>query len=675
MLLRRGPQNPHNPETVGWANMSDIAETDKSQPRRRRRERRMLVCLECHRRKLKCTYVKPGDVSSHKHFLREARQASPDGRTPDRNPPRSAPTGGGPGRSSGGAARSASYLLLAPCPTLRSHISGDSEASTAAIPASLEGVQDGDSVSRTASESVTQVEEAPPAKIGSTDSWRALLFNHIISLTSKAGLALPSGEFKTFNEFKSQLCQRRTLILEDTPESQASIFHEFPEREMADRLADRYFHTFGAVFLFLDQPTLRAQAQAFWEQPERAPLSECIQLLLVIALGNATIGPDSDRLPHSRILRWWHLVLTWQNVALRSSPDDLHTIQTGCLIDLMRQAYSLDIKSSWPASGLLVRNAMMAGLHRDPALMVQPHAKEQQRQRQELWYTVLELDLQHSMDKAMQPAVGLDEWDTPLPNELGSSDDTDEGASKAPSPRHVLISTVAVRTRITRFLNNLRCSTDYAEASELHGELDALADTLLRSSSTGDTQCNLGFAHGLSTVLCQRSLLALHIPFAVLRTPSYAYSYNVCLSTALSMLERIDPPLNPNQHQHHDGMVVLMRTSGSIFRTVALQAMLYLCLQMEASLKDDQPWTLAAELRDRFVAVAERYVAIAERRLTTQDFVGKAFIVPAMVLAHAKLASSGMSPEDIASCDQVLAGELTTTGFLLFRRRPDIPSS
>ncbi|KAK1988217.1 hypothetical protein LZ30DRAFT_65465 [Colletotrichum cereale] len=444
---------------------------------------------------------------------------------------------------------------------------------------------------------------------------------------------------------------------------------------MADVLVDRYFATFGAVFLFLHQTTLRAQAHAFWEQPETVPLSDCIQILLVIALGNATVGSDSDRLPHSKILSWWHLVLAWQNVSLRSSPDGLHTLQTGCLIDLVRQAYSLDTRSGWPASGLLVRNAMMAGLHRDPALTGQLHAEEQRRQRQELWYTVLELDLQNSMDRAMQPAVGSDDWDMPLPNELGTNDDVDGGTSKAASPRHMLISTLAVRMRIARFLNNLKRSTDYAEASELHRELDASAYTLLHSSSAHDSQRDLGFAHGLSTVLCQRSLLALHIPFAILRIPSYAYSYNICLSTALSVLERIDPPADPDQHLHHDGMVVLMRTSGSIFRTVALQAMLYLCLQMEASLKDHQPWTLATELRDRFVAVAERYIVIAERRLTTQDFAGKAFIVPAMALAHAKLASSGMSSEDIASCDRVLADELTATCFSLFRSRPDIPSS
>ncbi|KAK2033222.1 hypothetical protein LX32DRAFT_725415 [Colletotrichum zoysiae] len=677
--------------------MSDTAEKDKSLPRRRRRERRMLVCLECHRRKLKCdkkqpcnrciandtplkcAYVKPGEVSGHKRFLRETRHASPDGQTPDRNPPRSAPTEGGPGRSGSRAARSGSYLSLAPRPTLESRTSGGAEASPNAISASRGSVPSEDSVSRSDSVSATQV-EAPPTKTGSTDSWHGrsgiqwlfAKFNHITSLTSKAGLALPSGEFKTYREFRSQLGQRRTVILEDPPESQPSIFDEFPARETADRLVDRYFDTFGTVFLFLHQPTLRAQVEAFWEQSERVPLSECIQILLVVALGNATIGPDSDHLPHSKILSWWHLVLAWQNVALRSSPDDLLTLQTGCLVDLMRQAYSLDIKSGWPASGLLVRNAMMAGLHRNPALTGQRHAEEQQRLRRELWYTILELDLQHSMDCAMQPAVGLGDWDMPLPNELGPGRDVDEGASKGASPRRILISTLAVRTRICLFLNNLKRSTDYAEASGLHEEFYAVANTLLNPPSIRDTQCDLGFAHGLSTVLCQRSLLALHIPFAVLRSPSYAYSYNVCLSTAYSVLERIDPPSSPNQNQHHDGMVLLMRTSGSIFRTVALQAMLYLCLQMEASLRDRQPWTLAAELRDRFIAVAERYVAIAERRLTTQDFAGKAFIVPAMSLAHAKLASSGMSPGDIAACDRVLADELTATCFSLFRSRPDL---
>ncbi|KAK1997556.1 hypothetical protein LX36DRAFT_749644 [Colletotrichum falcatum] len=663
--------------------MSDFVEMAKSQPRRRR-ERRMLVCLECHRRKLKCdkkrpcnrcvasetplkcTYVKPGEAPIRKDLPRGARRASADGRTPDRNPPGSAPPGS------------------APRPAVESRTSGDSEASPAAIPTTLDGVQTEDSASRPASESATRA-EAPPAKsTAGPNSEAKCQFTRIRSLTSTAGVALPGGEFKTFNEFRSQLSQRRTLVLEDSPESQASIFDEFPAREVADRLMDRYFDTFGAVFVLLHQPALRAQAEAFWEQPARVPLSSCIQMLLVIALGNATVGPDGGRLPHSKILGWWHLVLAWQNVSLRSCPDDVATLQTGCLVDLMRQAYSLDVKSGWPASGLLVRNAMTAGLHRDPALTggQTRAAEEQQRQRRELWYAVLELDLQNSMDRAMLPAVGLDDWDSPLPGDPGSGDDADGGGPKAASsPRQVLISTLAVRTRIARFLNGLKCSTDYAEASGLHAELDALAGTLLNSSPARD----LGFAHGFSTLLCQRSLLALHIPFAVLRTPSYVYSYNVCLGTAFSVLERVDPPPPPppppadaDRHHRHrdgdDGMVVLMRTSGCIFRTVALQAMLYLCLQMEAALGDHRPWTLAAELRDRFVAVAERYVAIAERRLSTQDFAGKAFIVPAMALAHAKLAASGMGPEDVAACDRVLADELTAACFSLFRSRPEFPS-
>ncbi|KZL82485.1 c6 zinc finger domain-containing protein [Colletotrichum incanum] len=643
--------------------MSRMAEKDKSQPRRRRRERRMLVCLECHRRKLKCdkkrpcdrcvasdtalkcTYVKPGEFPSPKDFRREARQASPDGQVPDQNH-RSGILTGDSERSSGETGRSPPHLSLGPrrgSPTLEPHNSGDSDISANAIPTSLENLQNGDLGNRTVFESLAQV-EASPAKINCQ-------FNQITSLTSQAGLALPSGEFKTYKEFRKELCQRRTLFPEDSQETQASIFDEFPARATADMLIDRYFDTFGSIFLFLHQHNFRAQAQAFWEQHERVSISDCIQILLVVAIGNATIDSTSDRLSHTKILRWWHLVLTWQNITLRSSPNDLHALQTGCLIEIMRQAYGLDVMSSWPASGLLVRNAMMAGLHRDRSCTGQLYAKEHQRQRQELWYTILELDLQSSMDHAMQPALSLDDWDMPLPNGFNPSDDFEGAPSKVASPRRILISTLVVRTRIAQFLNSIKCSTDYAEALKLHEELDTLAHALLHSSSAHSRRCDFGFANGLAAIYCQRSLLALHLPFAILRTPSYAYSYNICFSTALSVLERLDPPADQNEYLHNDGMVILMRTSGAIFRTVALQAILYLCLQMEASLKDHQPWTMVTELRDRFIAIAERYLLIAERRLTTQDFVGKAFIVPAMALAHAKLASSGMSSEEIASCD------------------------
>lgn len=323
---------------------------------------------------------------------------------------------------------------------------------------------------------------------------------------------------------------------------------------------------------------------------------------------------------------------------------------------------------------MLVRNAMMAGLHRDPYFLDQSFSKEQLDIRQNLWYTILELDLQSSMDQGMQPAVTCNDWDMPLPDDHNANDKVEGAASKAASPRGILVSTLTVRMRIAQFLNNIKCSTSYEEASRLHEELEALAHPLLSSPPVQkDQPGHLGFSRGFPKCLCQRSLLALHLPFAILRRPSYAYSYNICMSTALSLLERIDPPAGQNYHNDYNGVVVLMRTSGNIFRTIALQAILFLCFQMEASLKNHQPWTLVTELRDRSIGIIERYLVIAEERLKTQDFVGKAFIVPAIALAHAKLSNSGMSNEDVAACGRIIAEEVTARCFSIFRNRPDIP--
>ncbi|KAF6822091.1 hypothetical protein CMUS01_11229, partial [Colletotrichum musicola] len=118
-------------------------------------------------------------------------------------------------------------------------------------------------------------------------------------------------------------------------------------------------------------------------------------------------GPTADAygsLPHARVMAWWHLIQAWQSVALRSDPYGIATLQTCCLVIFMRHIYNLDATASLHSSNALVRNAMIAGLHRDPALTDYLPSPDDLKLRQHLWYTILELDLQSSMDDGIQPS-------------------------------------------------------------------------------------------------------------------------------------------------------------------------------------------------------------------------------------------------------------------------------
>ncbi|KAE9567728.1 hypothetical protein CGMCC3_g16116 [Colletotrichum fructicola] len=496
--------------------------------------------------------------------------------------------------------------------------------------------------------------------------------DHILIPLSQAGFIKPDGKFTSYSDLKDQLFRRRFLVSGDSEEAQRSIFDEIPDKEIAIKLVDRYFQTYGSIFRFFNQSNFRAEAEKHWESPESVSLTFCIHLLLVIAIGNASIQPTEDRLPLTRITTWWHLIQAWQSVALRSDPRDITTLQSSFLISLMRQCYGLEALASWPSSGALVRNAMMAGLHRDPSSTGHQLDPEELVMHKNLWYTILELDLQSSMDEGMQPTLTPDDWDMPLP--MMVSDHLDNaGGSQAISAVLVLISTLPVRLQIAHFLNNIKGSVDYNEAFILHEQLSPAAQLLL-SSDSAHRSTSTAFTHGLPAALCARSLLALHIPFGSLRSPLYTFSHNISMSTAMSLMERLDPPQDKTGWPENDALVTLMRTSSSIFQTIAFQAILFICVQMESYFADPQSWTLVPELKERFAKILGRFIYIAEQRLPTQDFVGKAYMIPAMVLAHMRLANSGMSKDDMAANDAIIAEEVTTTCFSIFRNRPDLPS-
>ncbi|KAK1675454.1 hypothetical protein BDP55DRAFT_632138 [Colletotrichum godetiae] len=673
--------------------MSDLQQREETRTRRRRRERPMLVCLECHRRKLKCnkqrpcdrcsknnpplkcTYVRPVLGTAPKRSTHEQQQQASNDREQSPNARHTPGRSGDPAdprsdNTSSAALRSASA-------TESRDRSVEDDNGDSPTPEPQEGLIDGNADVLDLSENAG-VPTAKPSKLNSRRTWYGRSsnhwlfpkFQHIMSLMGQAGFSLPSGEFTTFNELKTRLYQRRTLFLGETQGPQLSIFEEFPPRSTTELLIERYFDTFGSVFALLQKPTFQDQALRFWEKPESVPIAICIQILLVIAIGNGTLDTTSGRLPDTKIEGWWHLILAWQSVALRSNPCDVSTLQACCLIDIMRQVYSLDSTATWSSSGMLARNAMVAGLHRDPSITGDRLFKGELETQQNLWYTILELDLQSSMTEGIVTTVGPDDWDMSLPAPPSRSNGIGEGAHlDASSPVGYLISTLRTRMRIANFLNDIRCSTKYEEASRLQETLEAVARPLLANSSPDHGN----FALCFSSILCQRSLLALHLPFGVQRSSSLAFSYTLCVSTAISILETIDPPKKLAKAHDMGGLVNMMRTSGSLFRTVALQSVLFLCYQVEASINDNKPWTLIAELRDRIIDIIDRYAVIAERRLATQDFVGKAFIIANMVSAKAKLVRMGHSGAEIDAASPAMAKDIAEVCFTIFRNRPDIP--
>ncbi|OJD33319.1 c6 zinc finger domain-containing protein [Diplodia corticola] len=409
-----------------------------------------------------------------------------------------------------------------------------------------------------------------------------------------------------------RLTSQQLLLANDQDELPPdALYSEVPTREIADFCVSNYFQSIERMYPLFDGPKFRAEYESFWEAPTQASLVFVVILILVICAGNGTIPNDERPIPRSRIIRWWRLGLTWQGAAAETNERMISTIQGSFLVVLLRQIYSLSETAEWVSSGALVKNALAMGLHRDPSKLYGIPPDEHELRRR-LFYTVLELDLQYCLNAGMKPTLRIGDWDTALPTVPRETRNccSDSGAI---SIQDRMLSSFYTRMKIACSVNAIIPEDDYDKVLSLSNQLSKSFHGLEKEPRNCQTEA-LRF-------LQNRYLLTLHIPFAIAGDPKYAYSQNVSLASALSILEQITPaPATPEQRQQHgaasagnspDGSrrnspisndnnnnnnnrtdnicTTALHASGMLFKNAGLYAALYLCHEL---IRDEHDGTL-----------------------------------------------------------------------------------
>lgn len=177
------------------------------------------------------------------------------------------------------------------------------------------------------------------------------------------------GEYVKSSQLKTELANNRFFNLSNLQMPFNTLADEMPSRDLCDVHKSQFMNTFNEVFQLIDTTTFQQAYTWFWEAPHSAPLEFVITLLLVICIGNSAAHPTSSRLPQTTVLRWYHFACTWQDTALESRDCKVETVQTFCLLALMRQTYSFNSNTGWITSGTLLRKAVTIGLHRDPSYL------------------------------------------------------------------------------------------------------------------------------------------------------------------------------------------------------------------------------------------------------------------------------------------------------------------
>lgn len=184
-----------------------------------------------------------------------------------------------------------------------------------------------------------------------------------------------------------------------------------PTRAVSDRLVQAYLRTFQTVFGFLHVPLFREDYKAFWGDSGSVSEAFGITLLLVMCIGS-TFCVHETGVSRATALQWICVASAWLSSPKEKARLNLDSLRIQCLFLLARQAKSVHGDIAWLSTGSLLRMAMHMGVHIDPEIHAFSHMSSSEiESRRRLWATVLELEVQSSMDCGGLPSIDSDDYD------------------------------------------------------------------------------------------------------------------------------------------------------------------------------------------------------------------------------------------------------------------------
>ncbi|KAI2950155.1 transcriptional regulator family: Fungal Specific TF [Aspergillus niger] len=424
------------------------------------------------------------------------------------------------------------------------------------------------------------------------------------------------------------------------PSSKLKLVELLPERPLAEYLMQLYFSTFETTLRILHVPSFTSEWNAFWDRSVSHTDGSLnsnktdvfiAKLLMLMACASCFATNKAEPLtsagfnPHSLIQRcqkWIEAVTTWLASMTSHAQMNLDVIQIKCLLLLAQQATAQEGDLVSMASGSLLREAMLMGLHRDPCNFpnVSPYWAEL---RKRLWLTIIELELQASLYSGIPLAISWDEFDCPLPSDIDDEDFTID-SPRLPPPRRsdaltrtsfqiTLAQTLATRMSIPKIVNRVRLSATYDnEIMTLSERLttglaqappdlrDDTSTTTTAGGSPDNNSSTSSFRRSFFLFLHYRSLLALHRPFFLrfAETPDepFNYSRRVCIQTSLALLSLLEqfsnhcpnnnhssPPQPPVDNNHFPPHILHLK--GGLFRDDIFHAAATICFELRLQTK------------------------------------------------------------------------------------------
>ncbi|TAQ89012.1 hypothetical protein B7494_g2675 [Chlorociboria aeruginascens] len=472
------------------------------------------------------------------------------------------------------------------------------------------------------------------------------------------------------NELKGK-CKTLVKSVKMAPYSQwlanPSFREAVPEREISDQLVNGYFRTSESIHRILHIPSFQREYEQYWDQPDAANPVFIIKLLLVMSIGGCFYQGPNPAHYRMEAMKWIFAAQTWLSSPFEKAKLHTSTIQIQCLLIIARQHYSISGDLVWSSAGTLLRTAIQMGFHRDPKCLPKMSILQAELRRR-LWASILELNIQSSINSGMPFLIPEQDWDTAPPanlDDIDISETTVDTVSPKPSTvftqtslQIILLQVLRPRLEVIRYANGIRSEPSYDDALRIGAELSkACRDSksfmlrIIREPEARVTQLNIN----LLDLSIRLFLLILHRPFAAkgMKDPHFYFSRKICLETAVTMLNY--PSSRSPTTNEMDGNVIrddytqLKIVSGGFFKGVAIYAVLTIFQELYTQLEEEGPaFTEEVQTsREPLKQCLRDIKNLIVDRITTGENNIMGHMLLSVVLAQIEATEEGINPEPV----------------------------
>ncbi|KAM0811445.1 hypothetical protein AB5N19_11801 [Seiridium cardinale] len=378
-------------------------------------------------------------------------------------------------------------------------------------------------------------------------------------------------------------------------------------RDIGDRLARLYLSHFESVFRILHVPSFWTEWEHYWASPAEALNVTTLKSQLVIAIGSGLCRaeelPSPARDVHQTACRWVFAAQDWLAAPLEKNRLSLDCIQIQCLLMLAHQVLFIGSDLCWVAMGTLLRCAIQLGLHRDPKHFSSMSILEAEV-RKRLWATILELNIQTSLDSGTPPGISCGDFDTSPPSNVNDEDlnvsvmantleQQPDSVTTQTSLQRFLLRNLPDRLGILHCMNGISNSLEDEEILTLSARIGKACrehvpycQPTQRESEVAEGERNeadvVAFRQTMAQLLLHRFLLVLHRPLAgrINENALYYHSRKVSFDTAAALLKPMNSTNASATFSH------LMVRGGGMFRSCLSHVSLALASELLIEIGD-----------------------------------------------------------------------------------------